>query len=72
VVREEYTPTPAPRVVITDRDLKNYPAKRPPIQGKVAVLPETGRVFPPSDMERDKTVDRVSSKRRKGLKLTCN
>jgi len=65
----EVVPTPLPRRTrVTRKDLEEWPALRPPIRGVRTVIPDTGREFPPPEIEMDLYEQRESIKRRKGLK----
>jgi len=63
-------PAPSVRPQITKRDLAEFPALRPPIKGKVAVIPDTPRGLPPPEIveEERRENHKVSKKRKKGDK----
>jgi len=46
-------PTSSVRIQITERDLAEYPALKPPIKGKVAVIPDIPRGLPPPEIAKE-------------------
>jgi len=60
---EVEVPSSAP----TARELRDFPALRPAIQGKVAVIPGD-RVFPPPELKEDTEARKVSARRKRGTK----
>jgi len=61
----EDSPTPAP-VMPTERELRDFPALRPALQGRRAIIPD--RPLPPPEIERDMEAHKVSTKRKKGTR----
>jgi len=51
------------KIRVTRRDLEEFPALRPPIQGKRMVIPD--RDLPPPEVEREKRDDKISKRRKK-------
>jgi len=50
----------------TEQELREYPALRPPIQGRTKRIPDNKRALPPPELIRDLEAAKVSTRRRKG------
>jgi len=66
--REESAPASTARQRISARDWAEYPIIRPAIKGKTSIVPEVRRNLPPPEREEDVGNERVSSKKKRGLK----
>jgi len=58
----------ATRPRISASDMAKYPAVRPALKGRTLVVTEERRNLPPPEREEDRDNERISSKRKKGLK----